>query len=202
MKSSEFVEKLKQLQRWGDEHCEMKHRCLTRSKDTKTGTALLETMTLKTTQTHEKWDRRFLDLALQIASWSKDTSTQVGCVIVNQTREIISTGFNGLPRGLEDATPERSERPEKYHWYEHGERNAIYSAARRGVSVSGATLYVSTTPNQLTVCTDCARGIIQSGIARVVQPALDVGAQAKWQDSVKRVRIMFNEAGVVYDTID
>ena len=50
-----------------------------------------------------KWDVRFLELAKQIASWSKDPSTQVGCVVVGPDREIRSTGFNGLPRGIEDS---------------------------------------------------------------------------------------------------
>ena len=54
-----------------------------------------------------KWDERFLELAKQIASWSKDPSTQVGCVVVGPDREIRSTGFNGLPRGIEDSEERR-----------------------------------------------------------------------------------------------
>tara|TARA_B100000614_G_scaffold120032_1_gene107586 strand:- start:48 stop:251 length:204 start_codon:yes stop_codon:yes gene_type:complete len=51
----------------------------------------------------EKWDRRFIDLALHISGWSKDPSTKVGCVVVGEDREIRSTGFNGFPRGIDDS---------------------------------------------------------------------------------------------------
>lgn len=177
---------------------------LTHLRVTKTGTPSLETTTLKTTRTREeKWDARFLKMALGIADWSKDQSTKVGCVIVDDAGNVVSTGFNGLPRGLEDDVPARQERPEKYHWYEHGERNAIYSAARRGASVAGCTLYVTSTPSKFTCCTDCARGIIQSGIVRVVQEPLqfDSEAQKRWAESTDRVITMFKEAGVQYDNV-
>ncbi len=115
----------------------------------------------------EKWDRRFLDLAEMIASWSKDDSTKVGCVITTPDRRIISTGYNGIPRHLSDDKekfPERWDRnQDKYSFFEHAERNAIYNAAYAGVKLQGSTLYTSLAP-----CMDCVRGIIQSGIHRVV----------------------------------
>ena len=115
-----------------------------------------------------KWDRRFLDLADFIAEWSKDDSTKVGCVITTKDRRIISTGYNGIPRLLsddKDKFPERWDRErDKYLFFEHAERNAIYNAAALGVKLaSGTTLYTSLAP-----CMDCVRGIIQSGIQRVV----------------------------------
>lgn len=153
---------------------------------------------------NEKWDKRYLELALHIAGWSKDTSTQVGCVVVGPDGEIRSTGYNGLPRYLDDTVPERHERPEKYFWFEHGERNAIYNAVRMGVSLRGCTLYVTSTPYRFTVCTDCARGIIQSGITRVVQHNLDTTSEAalRWKESTERVQQMFREAGIKYDNIN
>lgn len=152
----------------------------------------------------EKWDGRFLKVALEIAGWSKDPSTQVGCVIVGEGREILSTGYNGLPRGLDDADPARNERPEKYYWYEHGERNAIYNAVRNGVGLRGSTLYVTSTPSKFTVCTDCARAIIQAGVTRVVQEPLDKTSEAalRWKESAERVQIMFKEAGIQFDEVD
>ena len=113
------------------------------------------------------WKIRFLTLAGHIAKWSKDKSTQVGCVITTSDRRIISTGYNGIPRYLSDSVelyPERHDREkDKYSFYEHAERNAIYNAAFLGVSLNGCVLYVTLAP-----CLDCARAIIQSGIKKVV----------------------------------
>lgn len=115
----------------------------------------------------EKWDQRFLALAEHIAEWSKDNSTRVGCVVTTADRRIISTGYNGIPRHLSDDAerfPERWDRDrDKYAFWEHAERNAIYNAAFAGVRLQGATLYTTLAP-----CMDCVRGIIQSGIRRVV----------------------------------
>ena len=63
---------------------------------------------------NEKWDRRFIDLALHISEWSKDPSTKVGCVVVGEDREIRSTGFNGFPRGIEDSMERLEDRELKY----------------------------------------------------------------------------------------
>lgn len=146
------------------------------------------------------WDQKFLSLALQIASWSKDKSTKVGAVIVGADKEIISTGYNGMCRGINDDVPERHERPTKYMWFEHGERNAIYNAARLGVSTKGATIYVTSTPAKFPCCADCARAIIQSGIVRVVQePILDV--PNRWSESTDASLQMFTEAGIILDTV-
>ena len=178
--------------------------CQTLLKDTQTGIPLLETTTLKTIRTREeRWDARFLRMALDISTWSKDRSTQVGCVIVGKAGEVLSTGYNGLPRGVDDDVEARHERPEKYHWFEHGERNAIFNAARNGTALAGATLYVTSAPSKFTCCTDCARAIIQSGIVRVVQEPLqfDSEAQKRWSESTERVLTMFKESGVEYDNI-
>ncbi|MCR8724997.1 deoxycytidylate deaminase [Frigidibacter sp. ROC022] len=113
------------------------------------------------------WTRRFLDLADLIASWSDDRDRHVGAVIVGAAHEVRASGYNGLPRGVgghEDARYDRAS-GEKFHWVEHAERNAIYNAARAGTAVEGCTIYVNRFP-----CADCARAIIQSGIARVVCP--------------------------------
>jgi dCMP deaminase len=102
-------------------------------------------------------------LARHVGSWSKDRSTQVGCVIVSPERAVVSTGYNGFPRGINDAVESRHERPQKYLWTEHAERNAIYNAAREGIRLRGCTLYIPWFP-----CTDCARAIVQSGITSLV----------------------------------
>ena len=89
-----------------------------------------------------KWDRRFLELTDVIARWSKDPSRGVGAVIVSPSRQIVATGFNGLPRGIEDR-PERLERPVKYDLIVHAEMNAIVQCARNGVTPVGSTIYTS-----------------------------------------------------------
>src|SRR6185436_107542 len=115
------------------------------------------------------WDQKFLRMALQMASWSKDPSTKVGCVIAGVDHEIRSTGYNGMCRGINDNVPERNIRPAKYMWYEHSERNAICNAARVGIPLNGCTMYLTSIPTKFPPCCDCARAIIQSGIIRVVQ---------------------------------
>jgi len=105
----------------------------------------------------------FMTLAYTAALCSKDVRTKVGAVIVGPGNEIISIGYNGLPRGANDDDEERQQRPGKYQWFEHAERNAIYNAARVGVSVNNCTIYTPYYP-----CSDCMRAIIQSGIKRLV----------------------------------
>ncbi len=112
-----------------------------------------------------KWHLRFIDLARSIASWSKDRSTQVGAVAVGPNLEICSVGYNGFPRGVNDDVDERHQRPAKYAWTEHAERNCVFNASRIGVSLEGKTLYCTHFP-----CPDCARGIIQSGITSFYYP--------------------------------
>ncbi len=117
------------------------------------------------------WDQRFMLLAHEIAHWSKESGRRVGAVIVGPDREIRSTGFNGFPRGVRDDIPERHSRETgaKYLWSSHAERNAIYNAARIGVSVKGCVMYVPWYP-----CVECAKAIIQSGISEVVGNAPDL----------------------------
>lgn len=111
------------------------------------------------------WDSLFMYIAYGMAMRSPDPSTQVGAVIVSPECTILSTGYNGWPRGIEPfkENDERWQRPEKYHWMSHAERNAIDNASRYGVSVNGCTLYTTLFP-----CVECAKSIIQVGIKRVV----------------------------------
>jgi dCMP deaminase len=108
------------------------------------------------------WDRRLFALAKQVADWSSDPDTKVGSVIVGPLNDVRALGYNGLPRNIED-TSGFFERPLKYLWIEHAERNAIYTAARVGVALPGCRMYVSWFP-----CADCARAIVQVGLVEVV----------------------------------
>ena len=108
------------------------------------------------------WDCYFLNMIDVVKSRSKDRSVQVGCIIVGEGNSVLSMGYNGFPRGVKDKE-ERHERPLKYKITEHSERNAIYNAARNGIKLLDSTLYAGVWP-----CTDCARGIIQAGISKIV----------------------------------
>ena len=110
------------------------------------------------------WDSRFLRLAEHVGMWSKDPSTRVGCVIVDPKRRVLSVGYNGFPRGVEDDPTILADRPAKYARVVHAELNAILNKG----DVEGATLYCSLFP-----CNECAKSIIQSGIIRVVAPKPD-----------------------------
>lgn len=144
------------------------------------------------------WDEFYYEMMRTIRKKSKDESTKVAAVIVGENNEVRSIGFNGLPRGVNDDKerhPERHfERPEKYYWYEHGERNAIFNAARVGTPIEGCKLYVTGYP-----CTDCARAIIQSGIVEVIIADFDSPEfLERWKEKIEKSLTMFKEAGVEY----
>lgn len=140
-----------------------------------------------------------MDVAQLVASWSKDVHTQVGAVIVEpKTRAIVSVGYNGLPRHVNDAPPERSSREggEKYYWYEHAERNALYNALLTGRSVTDCTMYCTWFS-----CTACARGIIQSGIEALVYGTYDPNCPRRGEDW-RRAHLMLSEAGILMYSLE
>jgi len=144
----------------------------------------------------EKWDIRFVKLAMHIANWSKDPSTKVGCVVVGEDREIRSTGFNGFPRGIKDDEERLLDREQKYPLICHAEENAIMHAARIGVSLKGSTAYVTWPP-----CSRCARSLIQSGIKEIIYPTPGEIPE-RWIDDFNISNGMISEAGVIVRTID
>jgi dCMP deaminase len=144
------------------------------------------------------WDEYFINIAEQVKLKSKDNKTQIGVVIVGKDNEIVSTGYNSFPRGINDDVEERQERPEKYFWFEHAERNAIYNAARIGVSTLGTTMYMTCGIS----CADCARAIINSGISKIVLREGKGAKGDKWNESAIRSMQMFEEAGVIVEYYD
>ena len=140
------------------------------------------------------WDKFFVGMAEYASTKSKDRSTKVGAVIVGTSHNILSIGFNGFPRGVNDNVDARHDRPAKYMYTEHAERNAIYNAARHGIRLDGAILYLN---GGGLPCDDCARGIIQSGIVEVV--SMDKPFEGKggiWEEKERVSAEMFKEAGV------
>lgn len=144
---------------------------------------------------NDKWHLRFLDLADSIATWSKDPSRGVGAVIVSPMRQVIATGYNGLPRGFKDSD-ERLERPAKYDLIVHAEMNAIIQCARNGISPVGATLYSSFSP-----CIHCTLAVVQAGITRVVTRSIAEGDE-HWNESIEKSTSMLEEVGVEYIVLE
>jgi dCMP deaminase len=137
------------------------------------------------------WDKRFLRLAREVSTWSKDPSSQVGAVIVDWDKRILSVGFNGFPKGIADTDERLTDRSIKYPMIIHAEINAILLA---NTSVKCSTLYIW----PFMPCVSCAAIIIQSGISRVVAPKSD---NEKWgcpQTSID----MFKEANITLDLVD
>ncbi len=138
-----------------------------------------------------KWHGRFLDVADILRTWSKDPSTGVGCVVVGPDREIRSTGFNGFPRGILDDAERLNDRDTKIKIVCHAEENAIFHAARIGVSLKGCSLYVSPWPP----CSKCSRAIIQSGIESVfVRNSIQI--PERWKSDFELSRSLLKEANV------
>jgi dCMP deaminase len=133
----------------------------------------------------EKWDLRWLRLAQEVSTWSKDPSTQVGAIIA-EGKTFVSLGYNGFAPGVQDLETRYQDRALKLEMIIHGEVNAMHSAER---SIRGCTLY--TWP--LMPCSRCAAQVIKRGITRVVAPEND---HPRWRDNFEITRMQFREAGV------
>ena len=143
------------------------------------------------------WDNYFLEIADVVRRKSKDISTKCGAVIVGRDKQIVSTGFNGFPRGIDETDPKRWTRPLKYQFVEHAERNAIYNAARFGIALDGCTLYLFGMGPPTSPCIECAKAVIQSGIVRVVGRAYKVVPET-WVDDFAFAGTLLSEAGVEF----
>ena len=138
------------------------------------------------------WDFWLLGLAKYISTASKDPSTKVGAIIVDEDRRVVSLGYNGLPRGVEDSQDRLTNRDLKYKLIVHAERNALLFA--RG-SIKGCSIY--TYP--MLPCAVCASMVIQSGIKKVVAPVSD---NPRWQEDIALYMQLFGEAGVQVEFIE
>ena len=153
----------------------------------------------------ERWDQHFLALAVQVARMSKDPSTKVGAVIVGPEREVLSTGFNGLPRGIADTEVRLNDRDTKLKLVVHGEMNAILNAARNGVRLKGSALYLAATDISGAEwggppCTRCCVEVIQAGIVEIVSRP-EKAVPTKWSDDLKLARALLAEARINYREI-
>lgn len=110
----------------------------------------------------DEWDDYFWWIAKAASIKSKDPRCRVGAVIVSLDNVVLTTGFNGLPRGVDDDREVLENVDEKLKVICHAEQNAIINAARIGVAIRGASIYVTKFP-----CLACCNSIIQAGITRI-----------------------------------
>ena len=137
-------------------------------------------------QTPLSWEEYFMTLALVASLKSKDQSTQVGAVIVDdKTRKVISSGYNGFPRYVDDDKIPQT-RPEKYLYVVHAELNAILHAER---NLAGCSLYVTVFP-----CSECMKAVIQTGMKNVVY--LNELAGDNWEQHIAATMKLADLAGV------
>lgn len=137
----------------------------------------------------EKWDRRYLEMAKLVSTWSKDPSTQTGAVIVRPDKSVASVGFNGFPMKMPDHDAHYNNREEKYSRIVHCEMNAALFARE---PLQGYTLY--TYP--FMSCDRCFVHMVQLGITRFVYPKATEDQLTRWGDAFNRVLKYAEECGV------
>jgi dCMP deaminase len=147
------------------------------------------------TPNEEKWHIRFLRLAQEVASWSIDPSTKVGCVLV-RNRRVVSTGYNGFPKNISDNFERLMDREKKYEITVHAEVNAVTTAALHGVSTEVCNAYVTFSP-----CSHCAAVLINAGIQEVYVVGGSI-IPDRWLSNFITASNLLAEAGVLYKVLD
>jgi len=137
---------------------------------------------------------KFLPVAKTVAALSKDPSTKVGAIVLDDDYNILSTGYNGFPRGVADSENRLQNREVKLKFVSHAEANAIAQAARVGSKLHGTTLLVTS----LYPCANCAKLIVQAGIKRVLAPRMNdkESINPQWFEEAAYSETIFNEGGV------
>ncbi|APL99081.1 putative deoxycytidylate deaminase [Bordetella phage LK3] len=146
-----------------------------------------------------KWDRRYVGLAREVASWSKDPSTKVGAVLVRPNNSVASTGYNGFPPGHDDHPALYADRAYKYEHVIHAEVNALNFY---GSPTPGFTLYTS-----FPCCPDCVERAGKAGVARIVYPRLDVSGRdaswaAEWRERLEKAQEVAQRYGIEVEVLD
>lgn len=143
----------------------------------------------------EKWDRRFLELAKQVSTWSKDPSTQVGAVLVNDLQQVVGLGYNGFARGVEDTEERYADRDIKYPLVVHAEVNAIIQA---GHEARDSILYVYPSFMLPPICAECAKTAIQAGVVGIIgyNPNESDERVKRWAGSISHAKTMWEEVGL------
>ena len=138
------------------------------------------------------WDKRFLEMARLVSTWSKDPSSQFGSVIVDNDKRIVSVGFNGFAKGFDDSEERLKDRQFKYRHVLHSEENCILNARQ---DIKGLTIYVTGVP-----CSLCMSRIAQSGLTKVVcyKPTEDY--LSRW--SVDEPLQVAKECGIIVEQLE
>jgi dCMP deaminase len=139
------------------------------------------------------WTRRFLRLAVEVATWSKDPKGGVGAVLVDERKRVIGLGFNGLPDRIPDDAALLADADAKLPRMIHAEMNAVLNATRQ---VHGSALFTTLTP-----CTECAKLIIQAGVSAVYRLPHPSDRHRRWATSFETAETIFAEAGVPVHTV-
>lgn len=142
-----------------------------------------------------KWTRRFMRIAKEISTWSKDPSTKVGAIAVRD-RRIIAQGYNGFPKGVYDDPKLLMDRERKYELTIHAEKNMIYNAAKEGISLQDADIYVWGLPT----CSECAKALVQADVGSVTV-SLECLEGDRWADSWDKAKNLYWETGTPYDIV-
>ena len=148
----------------------------------------------------DKWDIRFLKLAKEISSWSKDPSSKIGCVLVDKpNKRILSTGYNGFPANIEDTSELLQNREEKYKRIIHAEMNSLLNALEHGIKVRGSYCYIYGLP----LCGECAKMLIQGGISKVFIGDMDLIKREKWKKMWETVsKPLLQEGNIEIEIVD
>ena len=139
---------------------------------------------------------KFMPVAEAVAALSKDPSTKVGAIALDDNFNIISTGYNGFPRGVDDTADRYNDRPTKYKLIAHGESNLVAQSAYSGQSLKGATVLLTS----LFPCSSCAKALIQAGVVRIISPPPNT--DPRWEEESRWAKLMFEEAGVALLSVE
>lgn len=143
----------------------------------------------------DKWHERYMRLAREVSTWSKDPSTRTGFVIVDPAlNRVVSMGYNGFPRYVHDSPWRLNTREEKLKFMVHAEDNAIIAARE---PLDGFVGYCFPWPP----CGPCAAHIVQAGLKRVVAIEPTEAQEERWGESFSTMRTIFSEGGVQLDTV-
>lgn len=146
----------------------------------------------------DKWDDRIFDIAQSVATWSKDPSTKVACVAVDDSHRILSTGYNGFPRNIDDSPSRLTNRETKLIFTSHAEKNCIYNACFHGISLNDSSVYVYGCP----ICFECAKGLVQVGVKSIKAKYPESYMKTEWYKQSQNIsKTIFKEAGVNYNEI-
>lgn len=147
-----------------------------------------------------KWHHRFLKMAALVSSWSKHPDFQVGAVAVGDFGQVLSTGYNGWPRGVCNEEFLREQPPKNMPSLTiHAETNLIYNASLSGLSLCGSTVYVY----PMFPCVDCAKALIQVGVSQIYyQSVTNDESDKKWKQSWEWAERLFKESGITITKIN